>query len=159
MLDLTKAKSILEFEVGKKLGARVSGYTVLFAGEDRYEMEIKIKLGKEEFFCEAYVENRGDRGYDFEVTVPSFKIRPDGIRRGASMNKTMVASELVKIAKDLVGGEMYIFDYHQKKIAISTLKMSDAFANIMGGMTKDEARNFLRKIGYSEQQIARIENS
>jgi len=159
MLDLTKAKSILEFEVGKKLGARVTGVRVLFSGEDRYEMEIKIKLGKEEFLCEAYVENLGEWDYDFEVTVPSFKIRPDGIRRGAAMNKTMVASELVKIAEELVGREMNVFDYHQKKIAISTLKMSDAGANIMGGMTKDEARNFLRKIGYSEQQIARIENS
>ena len=38
-------------------------------------------------------------------------------------------------------------DAHQKRIALATLKMSDAGARIMGGMTKDEARAFLRKIG------------
>lgn len=158
MLDRKKAEEILEFEIAKKLGARGMSFRVLFAGEDRYDFEVRIKLGKEEFLCAAYVENLGEWDYDFEVTIPSFKIRPDGIRR-ASMNKTMIASELVKIAEDLVGREMDVFDYHQKKIAISTLKMSDAGVNIMGGMNKDEARNFLRKIGYSEQQIARIENS
>lgn len=38
-----------------------------------------------------------------------------------------------------------IFDNHQIKIAKSTLKMSDAGANIMGGMTKEEAREILKK--------------
>lgn len=36
---------------------------------------------------------------------------------------------------------------HQIKIAKSTLKMSDVGARIMGGMTKEEARNLLRKHG------------
>ena len=38
-----------------------------------------------------------------------------------------------------------IFAYHQIKIAKSTLKMSDIGARIMGGMTKDEARDILKK--------------
>jgi hypothetical protein len=29
----------------------------------------------------------------------------------------------------------------------------------MGGMTKEEARNFLRRIGYSDGQIANIEKA
>jgi len=38
-------------------------------------------------------------------------------------------------------------DKHQIRIARDTLKMSDAGARIMGGMTKDEAREILRKHG------------
>jgi hypothetical protein len=48
-------------------------------------------------------------------------------------------------------------EQHQKKIALDTLKMSDMGASIMGGMTKEEAREFLRTIGYSEERIKRIE--
>ncbi len=36
---------------------------------------------------------------------------------------------------------------HQKRIAISTLRMSDIGARIMGGMTKEQARAFLKSIG------------
>ena len=50
-----------------------------------------------------------------------------------------------------------IFDKHQKKIALSTLKMSAVGATIAGGMTKDEARAFLKKIGYSDAQIKKVE--
>jgi hypothetical protein len=39
------------------------------------------------------------------------------------------------------------FAAHQIKIAKDTLKMSDAGALIMGGMTKDEARAILAKFG------------
>ncbi len=42
---------------------------------------------------------------------------------------------------------MTIFEKHQKKIAIATIKMSDVGARIMGGMTKQDARDFLQKIG------------
>jgi hypothetical protein len=48
-------------------------------------------------------------------------------------------------------------EQHRKKIAINTLKMSDAGARIMGGMTKEEARNFLKEIGYSDNQIRKLE--
>lgn len=36
---------------------------------------------------------------------------------------------------------------HRIKIAKDTLKMSDVGARIMGGMTKEEARNLLTKYG------------
>src|SRR6202007_107296 len=39
------------------------------------------------------------------------------------------------------------FDKHQIAIAKKTLKMSDMGARIMGGMTKDEAREVLRRHG------------
>ena len=51
------------------------------------------------------------------------------------MNKQAVANELVKIAELLIGRELDVFERHQKKIAIDTLRMSDMGANIMGGMT------------------------
>jgi hypothetical protein len=53
--------------------------------------------------------------------------------------------------------ELDTFQKHQKKIAIATLKMNDVGVSIMGGMTKAEARQFLTSIGYSENQIAKLE--
>lgn len=38
-----------------------------------------------------------------------------------------------------------VFEAHQLRIARATLKLSDAGARIMGGMTKDEAREIIRK--------------
>jgi len=52
-----------------------------------------------------------------------------------------------------------IFKRHQKKIAIDTLKMTDAGASVMGGMTKDDARSFLKSIGYSTVAIRKIETA
>lgn len=50
------------------------------------------------------------------------------------------------------------FEKHQLKIAKDTLKMHDAGALIMGGMTKPEARNFLQAIGWSVEQIKKLES-
>ena len=41
---------------------------------------------------------------------------------------------------------MNVFDKHQLKIAKDTLKMSDAGALIMGGMTKDQAWQVIQKL-------------
>jgi len=71
------------------------------------------------------------------------------------LNKQKVASELVKIARELIS--LDTFQKHQKNIAIKTLKMSDAGARVMGGMTKEEARDFLKSIGYSDRKIERLE--
>jgi hypothetical protein len=46
---------------------------------------------------------------------------------------------------------------HQLRIALQTLKMTDAGANIMGGMNKEEARSFLKSKGYSDQAIQKLE--
>lgn len=43
--------------------------------------------------------------------------------------------------------ELSVFDKHRRKIALQTLRYSDIGASIMGGMSKDEARDFLRSIG------------
>lgn len=52
-----------------------------------------------------------------------------------------------------------VFDKHQLKIAKSTLKMSDAGANIMGGMNKEEARLFLISQGWALKKIAKLEEA
>ncbi len=54
--------------------------------------------------------------------------------------------------------EISVPQKHQLKIAKDTLKMSDAGARIMGGMTKEKARKFLKSAGYSEKQIKKLEN-
>lgn len=48
---------------------------------------------------------------------------------------------------------------HQWSIAMQTLRMNDTAVLIMGGMNKDEARAFLRSVGYSAERIARIETA
>lgn len=52
----------------------------------------------------------------------------------------------VKVTKRTVKPELSVFDRHRKAIALKTLQMSDEGARIMGGMTKDEAREFLQKL-------------
>lgn len=42
---------------------------------------------------------------------------------------------------------------HQKKKALATLKMNAVGAGIIGGVTKQEARNYLEGIGYSKEII------
>ncbi len=54
---------------------------------------------------------------------------------------------------------MTVFDKHQKRIAKSTLKMSDVGARIMGGMSKEEARQVLLRLGVSQMAIVKIEQS
>lgn len=48
-------------------------------------------------------------------------------------------------------------EQHRLKIAKSTLRMSDAGARIMGGMTKTEARAFLKSIGWTDKAIKTLE--
>ena len=50
-----------------------------------------------------------------------------------------------------------VFLKHQIRIAHQTLRMSDAGVLIMGGMTKDQARAILERVGYTQGQIRRIE--
>ena len=50
-----------------------------------------------------------------------------------------------------------VFGTYRKKIALQTLRLSDAGANILGGMSKAEARAFLAETGLKPEQIARIE--
>ena len=50
--------------------------------------------------------------------------------------------------------ELSVFDCHQLKIAYATLKMSDIGALIMGGMTKEEAREVIRKLTGKEPKEA-----
>jgi hypothetical protein len=45
---------------------------------------------------------------------------------------------------------------HQRAIAKMTLRMTPTAATIMGGMTIEEAKTFLKSIGYTDKQIERL---
>ena len=55
--------------------------------------------------------------------------------------------------------KLSIPEKHQRNIAIKTLKYSDIGAQIMGGTTKEEARKFLKSIGYTDREIKKLEES
>jgi len=42
--------------------------------------------------------------------------------------------------------ELSVFDKHQLNIARKTLRMSNVGAKIMGGMTKEEAREIIKRL-------------
>jgi hypothetical protein len=96
-MEQKDAEKVLAFEIDKKLGGSILSYRLLDS-RDPYIMnfELKVRIGKATVFAKAWVENLGEWDYGFEIEIPSFKVRPDGIRLGAR--------ELVKIAKGLVGG-------------------------------------------------------
>lgn len=50
-----------------------------------------------------------------------------------------------------------VFDNHQIRIAKATLRLTDAAVGVLGGPDKIEAREILRKFGYSEEKIAILE--
>jgi hypothetical protein len=55
--------------------------------------------------------------------------------------------------------QLSIPEQHQFKIAKATLRMSDACAFIMGGMTKHEARSFLLNVaGWPAMKIDAFEH-
>lgn len=46
-----------------------------------------------------------------------------------------------------VGGrELSVPEQHQLRIARQTLRMNDVMARVMGGMTKDEAREVIKRL-------------
>lgn len=61
-------------------------------------------------------------------------------------------SEHIRAAAALHRGNPTVPEQHQIKIAKQTLRMSDAMARVMGGMTKDEARAILRKHGITVKE-------
>lgn len=72
-------------------------------------------------------------------------------RRLENGEDIMKATEIMKLWEDDV------FKKHQLAIAKRTLKAPDAMVAVMGGMDKDEARRFLKSIGWSDEQIANLE--
>lgn len=65
----------------------------------------------------------------------------------------------LKIIKAGINPSNDVFKKHQTRIAKQTLKYSDVGASIMGGMTKQEAREFLRSQGYSVKKIEELERN
>ena len=51
---------------------------------------------------------------------------------------------------------MDVFDKHQLRVAKATLRLSNAGAKIVGGMTKEEARLVIKRLTgkYSEEEVS-----
>ena len=71
----------------------------------------------------------------------------------------VVAEEESASESEVVVEERSVPDKHRLRIAKRTLRMSDVGADIMGGMTKSEAREFLSDQGWSSNKIAALEES
>ncbi len=54
------------------------------------------------------------------------------------------------------GRELSVPEQHQLKIALSTLHMAPAMARVMGGMSHDEAKKFLKSVNYTDAQIVLV---
>lgn len=50
-----------------------------------------------------------------------------------------------------------VIETHQLRVARQTLKYSDWGARIMGGQTKDEAREVVRRLGGGASELRRLE--
>ena len=69
--------------------------------------------------------------------------------------KKVILAELD--SEKIVKAGLGVPDQHRKNIALKTLKMNDAMVGVMGGMNKDEARSYLKSIGYPDESIAKLE--
>jgi len=133
--------------------------------------------GKDTYFYELERDDQEDGGIKGEVikgtkSIGSFHIDGNGYivkfpgapdSAIASVNKDKKPSSSDKTESTVAEGkkpELSVPEQHQKKIALRTLQMNDAGVSVMGGMNKEEAREFLKKkCGYSEKQISKLEES
>lgn len=77
-----------------------------------------------------------------------------------NLNIAEPASDIERLsAKMQAISELSVPEKHQKQVALKTLRMPDAMVGVMGGQTKDEARAFLKSIGYSDEQLKKLEAS
>ena len=88
----------------------------------------------------------GERWQMGHVDVPpGWYVQPiTGPRYGESLDRSAVIDSVLRDV--LTERTLTVPEKHQLRIAYSTLKMSDVGARIMGGMTKDEARDVIRRL-------------
>lgn len=135
------------------------------------------KRGKDSYFYELERENQEDGGIKGEVikgskSIGSFHIDGNGYIvkfPGASkevIEKVNKGKERYKASVVTTEGKkLSVPDQHRKKIAIRTLQMNDVAVNMLnavsqtGGMTKEQARQYLKSIGYNDKKIAKLEEN
>jgi len=71
-------------------------------------------------------------------------------------NKNSSSQDTLEEGRPMVGD---VFHRHQTHVARQTLRMHDAAAAVAGGMSKDEARAHLAKMGWTKKQIHDHEHS
>jgi len=117
----------------------------------------KPDINAEDFHMEDY------SGED--LNKPEAKVKSksaetgDAIRQVEDDELEQKPDKVVEPKKEAKESKLTVPEQHQKKIAIQTLKMPDAMVGVMGGMNKEEARAFLKKIGWSDEKIAALEES
>lgn len=132
------------------------------------------KRGKDRYFYEIESEDQEDGGIKGEVikgskSIGSFHIDGNGYIvkfPGASstaiskVNKGKERRKSSEVKSEGKKSDLSVPEQHQKKIALRTLQMNDVGVDVMGGMTKAQAREFLKsKCGYTEKQISKLEES
>lgn len=91
---------------------------------------------------------RGDSKYSTKLEVMQRRV-----------NKIISESMVVGIGAVGVMRELKAHttpEKHQEQIALKTLKMTPGMATVMGGMSVDEAVAFLKRIGYTAQEINKL---
>lgn len=81
------------------------------------------------------------------------------VKIGKHLGKKLssIPKEIKQAVTNRMNESLSVPQKHQLKIAKKTLTMSDAGAKVMGGMTKEEAREFLKSIGWSDKKIKQLE--
>jgi len=80
--------------------------------------------------------------------------KSDWLRIGREQGYIRQASVGDAVVRDDDDGGMGVFSKHMLNIARKTVKMNDVFANIMGGMNKTQAHEFLFQHGTSAEKKA-----
>lgn len=87
-----------------------------------------------------------------EETARGFRVKRDGLRLivyepvGAAFNELLDALPRTQASLLKEERELSVPEKHQLRIAYDTLKMNDVMARVMGGMTKDEAREIIKRL-------------
>lgn len=88
----------------------------------------------------------GNKEKENMKTLEQFRLEVAGAQK--AYKQGMQKDRIIDEAQVQKKKSLSVPDQHRKKIALQTLKMSDSGARIMGGMSKDEARSYLKSIGH-----------
>jgi len=109
--------------------------------------------------CYSKWEKRNEEKVDKHMKFYDFLEEEGTITADIEKNLAMGSKEpsAAKTKKKVEEKTLSVPEKHQLNIAKKTLKMSGVGAMIMGGMSKEEARMFLKSIGWNDKKIKKLE--
>jgi hypothetical protein len=127
-------------------------------GEEKvvYQVGNSTLAGLDESKSSASTEEEDDQKLLAKAVVSLARKAGDGYQGGRLIGRALGVAK--RVLEEASGNRHDVFLRHQVAIAKRTLTMNDEGAFVMGGMTKDEAREILKKAGYNDAKIKRIEN-